>query len=189
MFLPCVRHRISNHKKKRTVMKRILITIAAVIMASSVSGQRTSLDDFFSRYSDREGYTSVVISGNLLNFLGGSENTDREGNALSKITSIRLIVREKENSAPGESLVSEIRGIIRRGRYDELMSVRDDGANIRFMARMERDMVPELLLVVDGEDEAVIQVEGNLTRDEASELFSSDGEGLAILEGLEIDGK
>lgn len=170
-------------------MKRMLLAIAAVIIASAVSGQRTSLDDFFNRYSDREGYTSVVVNGNLLKFLGESGNTDRDGNALSKITSIRLVVREKENSSPGESLVSEIRGIIRRGRYDELMSVRDDGADIRFMARMERDMVRELLLIIDGKDEAVIQIEGNLTRDEASELISGDGKGLAILEGLEIEGK
>lgn len=170
-------------------MKRMLLAIAAVIIASAVSGQRTSLDDFFGRYSDRDGYTSVVINGNLLNFLGESGNSDRDGNALKKITSIRLVVREKENSSPGESLVSEIRGIIRRGRYDELMSVRDDGAVIRFMARMERDMVRELLLVIDGKDEAVIQIEGNLTRDEASELFRSDGEGLALLEDLEIGGK
>lgn len=167
-------------------MKRMLLAVAAVIIASAVSGQRSSLDDFFSRYSDRDGYTSVVINGNLLNFLGESGNTDRDGNTLKKITSIRLVVREKENSSPGESLVSEIRGIIRRGRYDELMSVRDDGAVIRFMARMERDMVRELLLVIDGKDEAVIQIEGNLTRDEASELFRSDGEGLALLEDLEI---
>ncbi|MHC1731786.1 MAG: DUF4252 domain-containing protein [Bacteroidales bacterium] len=170
-------------------MKRMLLAIAAVIIASAVSGQRTSLDDFFNHYSDREGYTSVVVNGNLLKFLGESGNTDRDGNALSKITSIRLVVREKENSSPGESLVSEIRGIIRRGRYDELMSVRDDGADIRFMARMERDMVRELLLIIDGKDEAVIQIEGNLTRDEASELISGDGKGLAILEGLEIEGK
>jgi len=170
-------------------MKRMLLAIAAMIIASAVSGQRTSLDDFFTRYSDRDGYTSVVVNGNLLKFLGESGNTDRDGNALSKITSIRLVVREKENSSPGESLVSEIRGIIRRGRYDELMSVRDDGADIRFMARMERDMVRELLLIIDGKDEAVIQIEGNLTRDEASELISGDGKGLAILEGLEIEGK
>ena len=170
-------------------MKRMLLTIAVVIIASAVSGQRTSLDDFFSRYSDRDGYTSVVISGDLLKFLGESENSDRDGNAISKITSIRLVVREKDNSSSGESLVSEIRGIIRRSRYDELMSVRDNGADIRFMARMEMDMVCELLLVIDGKDEAVIQVEGNLTRDEASELFTSNGEGLAILEGLEIGGK
>jgi len=44
------------------------------------------------------------------------------------------------------------------------------------------------VVVVDGDDEAVIQIEGNLTRDEASRLFQSDGKGLSILEGLEISG-
>lgn len=170
-------------------MKRMLLTIAVVAIAAAVSGQKTSLDDFFSRYSDRDGYTSVVISGSLFKFLGESENTGRDGNALSKITSIRLVVRDKEDTPMGESLLTEVRSIIRKGRYDELMSVRDDGADIRFMARMERDMVRELLLVIDGDDEAVVQIEGNLTRDEASELFSSHGDGLAILEGLEIGDK
>jgi len=170
-------------------MKRMLMLIAAVAIAAAVSGQRTSLDDFFSKYSNRDGYTSVVINGSLLNFLGESGDEDRAGNPLRKITSIRLIVREKDKFPTGEDLLAEIRGVIRRGRYDELMTVRDDGADLRFMVRMDREMIRELLLVIDGKDQAVIQIEGNLTRDEAEELFRSNGEGLEILEGLEIGGK
>lgn len=170
-------------------MKRMLMLIATVAIAAAVSGQRTSLDDFFSKYSNRDGYTSVVINGSLLNFLGESGDADREGNPVRKITSIRLIVREKDKFPAGEGLLTEIRGIIRRGRYDELMTVRDDGADLRFMARMDREMIRELILVIDGENQAVIQIEGNLTRDEAEELFRSNGEGLEILEGLEIGGK
>ncbi len=169
-------------------MKRMLLTIAAVTIAAALSGQRTSLDDFFSKYSNRDGYTSVVINGSLLNFLGDSDNTDRHGNPLSKVTSIRLVVRDKAATPASESIVSEIRGVIRRGRYDELMSVRDDGADIRFVARMNRDIVNELLLIIDGEKEAVIQLEGNLTREEASQLVSN-GDGIAILEGLEFGDK
>lgn len=68
------------------------------------------------------------------------------------------------------------------------MTVRDSDTDLRFMVRSESDMVREILLIVDGDDEAVIQIEGNLTRDEASRLFQSDGKGLSILEGLEISG-
>lgn len=168
-------------------MKRMVFTIVVIAFAAAVYGQRQQVDEFFSKYSDREGYTTVVISGSLLNFLDNRADGDMD-NPLRKITSIRILVREKDQSPFSEGLLPEIRSIIRRGKYEELMSVRDDDADLRFMVRTERDIIREILLVIDGNDEAVIQIEGNLTRDEASELFESNGKGLAILEGLEISG-
>lgn len=166
-------------------MKRMVLTIAVIAFAASLAAQRLSADEFFSKYSDREGYTTVVINGSLLNILGTRESDDPD-NPVSKITSIRLVVREKDEFPSAEGFLSEIRNIIRRGRYEELMSVKNSDTDLRFMVRADRDMVKEMLLVIDGDDEAVIQIEGNLTRDEASRLFESDGKGLAILEGLEI---
>lgn len=168
-------------------MKRMVLTIAVIVFAASLAAQRQSADEFFNKYSDREGYTTVVINGSLLGFLGHCESDDPV-NPLSKITSIRLVVRERDSFPVTEGFLPEIRNIIRRGRYEELMSVRKSGTDLRFMVRSERDIVKEMILVIDGDDEAVIQIEGNLTRDEASRLFESDGEGIAILEGLEISG-
>jgi len=168
-------------------MKRMVLTFAVIAFTASLAAQRLSADEFFNKYSDRDGYTTVVINGSLLGFLGHCESDDQE-NALRKITSIRLVIREKDGFAPDAGFLSEIRNIIRRGSYEELMSVRDVDTDLRFMVRSDREMVKEMLLVIDGDDAAVIQIKGNLTRDEASRLFESDGEGLAILEGLEISG-
>lgn len=168
-------------------MKKMVFTIAVIALTAAVYGQRQQVDEFFSKYSDREGYTTVVINGSLLNFLDNRAGSDMN-NPLQKITSIRIVVREKDQSPFSEGLLPEIRSIIRRGKYEELMSVRDDEADLRFMVRTERDIIREILLVIDGNDEAVIQIEGNLTREEATELFESNGKGLAILEGLEISG-
>ncbi len=49
-------------------------------------------------------------------------------------------------------------------------------------------MVREILLVIDGDDEAMIQIEGKLTRDEASQLFERNVEGLAILKDSRFQG-
>ena len=98
------------------------------------------------------------------------------------------MVRENDKFPAADGFLPEIRNIIRKGRYEELMSVKNSDTGLRFMVRTEREIVKEILLVVDGDDEAVIQIKGNLTRDEASSLFESDGKGLAILEGLEISG-
>ena len=168
-------------------MKRMVFTIAVLAFATALSAQRLTADDFFNRYSDSEGYTTVVVNGSLLGFLGHCESDDPE-NPLSKITSIRLVVRENDKFPAADGFLPEIRNIIRKGRYEELMSVKNSDTDLRFMVRTEREIVKEILLVVDGDDEAVIQIKGNLTRDEASRLFESDGKGLAILEGLEISG-
>ncbi|MRR24054.1 DUF4252 domain-containing protein [bacterium] len=168
-------------------MKRMVFTLAVFAFAAALSAQRLTADEFFDRYSDIEGYTTVAINGSLLGFLGHSESDDPD-NPISKITSIRLVVRENDKLPSVDGFLPEIRTIIRKGRYEELISVRDSGTDLRFMVRTEREIVKEILLVVDGDDEAVIQIKGNLTRDEASRLFESDGKGLQILEGLEISG-
>jgi hypothetical protein len=169
-------------------MKRMVFTIAALALAVSLLGQGNPVDEFFNKFSDKKGYTTVVINGNLLGFL---DNRDDEftDNPIRKVTSIRLVVREKDESPGNEPLLPDIRNIIRRGRYEELMSVRNDGNDLRFMVRIDGEIVREILLVIDGDDEAVIQIEGSLTRDEASRLVQTNGKGLAILEGLETSGK
>jgi len=168
-------------------MTRMVFAIAALAFAASLSAQRLSADEFFNKYSGRDGYTTVEVSGSLLGILGCREDETAD-NPLRKITSIRVLVREKDKFLSAEGFIPEIRSIIKRGRYEELMTVRDSDTDLRFMVRSESDMVREILLIVDGDDEAVIQIEGNLTRDEASRLFQSDGKGLSILEGLEISG-
>ncbi len=168
-------------------MKRIVFAFAALAFAASLSAQRLSADEFFAKYSGREGYTTVEISGSLYGLLGCRED-GIDDNPLRKITSIRVLVREKNEFPSAEGFFPEIRSIIKRGRYEELVTIRDNDTDLRFMVRSDRDIVKEMILVIDGDDKAVVQIEGNLTRDEASRLFESDGKGLSILEGLEISG-
>ncbi len=43
-------------------MKRILIAFALLALTAALSAQRATLEDFFGRYDDREGYTSIIIN-------------------------------------------------------------------------------------------------------------------------------
>ena len=54
-------------------MKRIVFAFAALAFAASLSAQRLSADEFFAKYSGREGYTTVEISGSLYGLLGCRE--------------------------------------------------------------------------------------------------------------------
>ena len=118
-------------------MKRIVFAFAALAFAASLSAQRLSADEFFAKYSGREGYTTVEISGSLFGLLGCRED-GIDDNPLRKITSIRVLVREKNEFPSAEGFIPEIRSILKRGRYEELVTIRDNDTDLRFMVRSDR---------------------------------------------------
>jgi hypothetical protein len=170
-------------------MKRMLLTIIITASMAALYGQRNSLDDFFNNYSDREGYTMVSINGNLFGILKNFDD-DHELKGLDrKITSIRIVTREKDRAFSADSFLSELKGVLKRGRYEDLMTVKDHNSDLRFMIRSEGEVIREILIIASGENEAVINIHGNLTREDVDRLSEDRGERLALLETLETTGK
>ncbi len=170
-------------------MKRMVLTVLVAAFAVSLFSQRNLLDDFFDNYSGRDGYTSVTIDGNLFSLLRNfDDDPDLEG-LDRKITSIRIVSREKDKGFAREDFLSEIRGVIRRGRYEELVTVKDPDTDLRIMVKSSGDAIREVLVVASGKNEAVIQISGHLTREDVERLSENHGEGLARLELLETSGK
>ncbi len=170
-------------------MKRMVFTLVIAALAASLYGQRDPLDDFFSNYSDREGYSSVIINGNIFGLLQAFDDDPDLERLDRKITSVRIVTRKGSISAGEEALLSEIGKVIRKGRYEELMTVKDHDSDLRFMVRSKGDVITELLVVSAGENEAVIQVCGKLTREDVERMSEGNGDGLARLEMLENPGK
>ncbi len=170
-------------------MKRMVLTVLIAAFAVVLYGQRSSLDGFFDSYSDRDGYTSVTINGNLFGLLKSSEKQADKKGSDQKITSVRIVSREKATGLSGAGFLSEIRGVIRRGGYEELVTVKDHDTDLRIMIKGRGDAIREILVVASGEKEAVIQICGNLTREDVERLSENHADGLAQLEMLESSGK
>ena len=170
-------------------MKRMVFTIIIAALAASLYGQRDPLDDFFSYYSDREGYSSVIINGNIFGMLQAFDDDPDLERLDRKITSVRIVTRKGSLRSGEEGLLSEIGKVIRRGRYEELMTVKDHDSDLRFMVKSKGDVITELLVVSTGKNEAVIQVCGKLTREDVERMSEGNGDGLARLEMLENAGK
>jgi hypothetical protein len=168
-------------------MKRILLSVIIAICATALFGQKDALDDFFNSYSDKEGYTFVTINGNLFDLLKKCDDDPDLADLDQKITSIRIVSKEGGSEFDGPDFYSDLKGIIRRGGYEELMKVKNPDENLLFLVRTDRDVIKELLMVASGDSETVIQVRGNFTKDDV-EHFTQD-EGLAELERLEFSGK
>lgn len=170
-------------------MKRIILTIFAAAFAVLLYGQKNSVDDFFNRYSGMDGYNTVTINGNFFGLLKNFDDDQDLENLDRKVTSIRIVSRDGDKEPENREFVSEIRNIIRRGGYEEMMTVKNSKDDVRFMVKTDGDIIKELLIVATGDDDAVIQIKGRLTRDDVDRISENHAEGIARLEQLETTGK
>ncbi len=54
-------------------MKKSFLIIAALVICGVINAQTNPIDELFDKYSEKEGFTSVFISGKMLSMLAGME--------------------------------------------------------------------------------------------------------------------
>ena len=149
-------------------MKKLICLFCFVSLMTVLSGQR-SIDGLFDKYSGKEGYVCLTLSGSLLK-LAGTDNCIVNGSSLSAdIREIRLLVRDKKEPGDEDFFKSLFKGINTRD-YEELVRVRESGQDIRVLIKPEGNRVSELLLLAGGKDNFLVQIKGSMTMKEARRL-------------------
>jgi len=173
----------------RTVMKRILFLLVLTLCTAALSAQREGLENFFSRYSGLEGYTSVTINGNLFGLFAKVDDDPELKDLANRITSVRIVSSENGKPHPGVSFASELGNVIRRGGYEELVKVKSDGDDVLILVKTTGETIREILIVSSGDEEAVIHIQGSLRQRDVDNLSRAHIDGLDQLEMLENAGK
>jgi hypothetical protein len=158
-------------------MKKLFLLIFLTISASLVYGQK-SIDELFEIYADRDGFTTVTIDGNLLKLAHclGDKNSDYDNDdALPvNITEIRILAQDDDHMKV-DNFYNFVINDIDLKNYDEFMRVKKTNQDIRMLVRTDGNRFKEFLLIAGGEDNAVIQIKGNMTYAEAKK-FSKEAE-------------
>ena len=73
-------------------MKKLAMIIV-LLLPLAVMAQKSPVDKLFEKYANQDGFTTVNISGKLLNFAGkiDSDGKDATREMLSKLTGIRIL--------------------------------------------------------------------------------------------------
>jgi hypothetical protein len=152
-------------------MKRLFVFIVLTITATLVYGQK-SIDDLFERYAGKDGFTTVTINGNLLKLAHCLGDNDDENSIPANITEIRILAQE-DKSTHVENFYNLVINDIDLKNYDEFMRVKESHQDVRMLVRTEGNKFKEFLLIAGGEDNALIQIKGNMSFKEARK-FSDD---------------
>ena len=146
-------------------MKKLLLFIVLTITATLVYGQK-SIDDLFERYAGKDGFTTVTIDGNLLKLAHCLGDNDDENSIPVNITEIRILAQDNDGIQVDNFYDLVIKDINLKN-YDEFMRVKQSDQDLRMLVRSEGNKFKEFLLIAGGKDNAVIQIKGNMTYEEA----------------------
>jgi hypothetical protein len=153
-------------------MKKILFILVISLSITSLHAQR-SIDALFDKYAGKEGFVTVTISGDLLKFASCLDDDDDDENSIpANVTEIRILAQENDNMQVENFYDLVIKGI-KVGDYEEFMSVKKTHQDLKMYVRAEGNKFREFLLIAGGEDNAVVQIKGEMTFKEAKK-FSDD---------------
>lgn len=168
-------------------MKRLFTIAVAILFTLSLSAQST-IDKLFNKYQGQKGFTTVTVSGSMFKFLAEWEDEDEDLMKFAdKFTSLRILTQDDEN-VDSEDFYNMVIDEVNSGGYEEMVTVNSDGENMKILVKAEGKVFKEFLLVAGGDDNAIIQIKGNMTYDEVKSMSASvkDGEGISGISGLEI---
>ncbi|MFC2116895.1 DUF4252 domain-containing protein, partial [Bacteroidota bacterium] len=101
---------------------------------------------------------------------------------LGKIKRVRVIAQEEEFvSDEGVNFMDELKGV-EFDEYKELVVVKEADQDVLILAKEENGRLAELLVLVSGEENVMVSIEGNFTMDDLEAL--SDLEGLDVLDDV-----
>lgn len=149
-------------------MKTLAFTAALIMNISCMNGQK-SIDRLFEKYSDHEGFTCVTISGNLLNIAANIENEDDDKAIKAKITDVRILAAKGNYSHDGNFHDILRKDFDLRG-YEEFLRIKETDQDLKVLVRSQGKRIIELLLIAGGDDNAIVQVKGNMSVSDAKRL-------------------
>ena len=163
---------VTNINLKTETMKRLFLFAVLSITFTFVYGQK-SIDALFEKYAGKEGFTTVTLNGNLLKLAKCFDNDgDHDDNSIpAGLTEIRILSQDDKSLKVGNFYDMVIKDIDLNA-YEEFMRVKESDQDLRMLVKTDGRRFKEFLLIAGGDDNAVIQIKGDLSFDDAKKIAS-----------------
>jgi hypothetical protein len=158
-------------------MKKLLILLTVLSLTTMVRAQLNPIDEMFNKYSEKEGFTVVTISGKMFSMFASldEENKDSD-NVINKLKSIRILSVEDSLLNRNLNFYSELSKKLDFSVYEDLMLVKEGRSITRFLTRQTGNRISELLVISGGPGgNSLISIKGDFSLKNISELSKSTG--------------
>ncbi len=158
-------------------MKKIYII--AVLLLVSIGASAQTGKDIYNKWSDNEGVSAVYISSAMFKMIGQLPDIQIEGadgkymDITPLINSLKgFYILDAENSeTPG--LQEDVSQMIKKGRYDLMMEVKDDGETVRIYTKGDNVIESLVFLCRSVEDFQFICIDGSIFRSDLEAILAT----------------
>ncbi|MDD4748015.1 MAG: DUF4252 domain-containing protein [Salinivirgaceae bacterium] len=140
-------------------MKKIALAMLLMITSSMLIGQKITLNQLFDKYSGQDGYTTISISKQMFSIFAAMSPSDSQTDDVIKgLSGIRILVEEKKIA--NSEFVNDLK-LLQTSNYKEMMSIKEKDTDLKFLIKMSGLTVSELLMVIIGDENVLICIEGD----------------------------
>jgi len=158
-------------------MKKSSLLIICFVLVTSVVSAASPIKSILNKYKDDKNCTILTFNSSFLNLKSGG----KEENLINKLDFLRIVSFDGENDFKDEIKKAKL-----DKHYAELMRIKEDNNEIKMYLLEDGDVIKEFLMVIVGKDDALIQIKGNFSKKDLSEIGTSlDIDQLSHLKKLE----
>ena len=145
-------------------MKTILLISIVILFIFSSCEYNPGVSEAFTKYRFKDGVTTITIPGWVIGLAANfGDLEDDEQELLQSIDKVRILVVEDEDLNGKINLNNEFSSKINRnGDYEKLLTVHDENEDVTIFGKMDEDVITEMVVLVGGDDNALIYVRGEL---------------------------
>ncbi len=136
-------------------MKKLVLTMVMGLFAMSASAQSDAISKYFDKYVDDQSFMHLNFSGKMFQMIAQIEFEDPDEQkmveeSLGKIKRVQVLGKDKD--VDGRKMYKEALGLIGND-FEELMSLREDDKDIKFLIKEKNNKIDELFMVMGGDNE------------------------------------
>lgn len=158
-------------------MKKLFLSVSALYLTLMIQAQTNPIDEMFNKYSEKQGFTVVTISGKMFSMFASQETENNDAdNVISHLKSIKILSVEDSLLNKNLNFYTELSKKLDLSQYEDLMVVKEGPDVTKFLIRQSGKVITELLVITGGPaGNSLISIKGNLNLKNISDLSKDVG--------------
>lgn len=149
--------------------------VALMLLAVCQTSFAQSVESLYNYFKDEKGVESVSISPWMMKFARLFMDEEEKNNPIMKgINSMKVLNLEESPKNVQERFGEEVKKLHLNG-YETWIQAKEDGENVKIVAKVKDDVVRELIILSTGNDNcALVIMKGKIKREDIQLIIDDD---------------